>query len=816
MKKLFYFVLILCFFGVINISFGQTGADSLVNLAKKTSINDKNTALRFYLQAMKLLEKDTKNKDAQDKLAIVYFEIGKVYESGKLHENALEYYQKSYKIADNLASLEAIAENFYAAKKYKEALEYYFNAINAQKNAPNLRYEIKLLNQVVHCYEKLNLFDKALATNLTILETTQTANDLKEEELVALNNLGYNYRHIGNYNKAIDVLRKALTLQKTLNKSVNVQIVTLTNLGVVFQNLGNYQNAIEQLLEALMLVKKTKNQLQEAEINNLLSAIYLNSKDFYNAEIYNDLAIDYAEKANQADLLEKVYKTKSDILQAKEEFQAALTYYKRHLSLKDSLLLRQTIEKQRLLQQQFLVEREEKKTLDAIASEELRKAELEQVKAELEQQKLMNEKEVVAQKADAERAKNEQLKQKTAKELAEKELLILKQQNEGRERESEILALEKEKALQDLAIQKQEAEERITQTKIAQLKKDSEIQQLKNLQKDLQAQKQDEENKFLYAILVFVALMTIIILYILYNVRKKNKLLALQKHEIIEKNTELEMTQVELEAQRDALEQKSSELDHAYNNIKSSITYAKRIQTAILPPIINIQKNFSDSFVLFQPRDIVSGDFYWFNKNEDGSSVFAVVDCTGHGVPGAFMSMIGDSLLNQIVIEKEIYSPEIILSELDKGIRQTLQKGDQNAKDGMDLSVVYIDKLQENMYFAGAMNPICYVQNGELIEIKADKRAIGADGSDTFLYTKHHIEIKSKTRVYMYSDGFQDQFGGANDKKFMVKRFRELLFQIHEKPFAEQQEILQNTFKQWIGTKYKQIDDVLVIGFVLG
>jgi serine phosphatase RsbU (regulator of sigma subunit) len=404
-----------------------------------------------------------------------------------------------------------------------------------------------------------------------------------------------------------------------------------------------------------------------------------------------------------------------------------------------------------------------------------------------------------------------QEKQRAEKEIAEKELKILKQQREAEQRERQFLQLEKEKALQALELEKRKAQEQATQRQVAQLQQEKEIQTLKSQRQELAVQKQAQENRLLYAILAFILLLAIISFFILLNIRKKNRQLAQQKAEIELKNAELEQTQEELKSQRDTLELKTSQLDSAYTNIKASITYAKRIQTAILPPLSHIQAYLPESFIFFKPRDIVSGDFYWFSPTSPTTCLIAAVDCTGHGVPGAFMSMIGDSLLNQIVEEKRITSPDLILAELNKGIKTSLRKGEQDAKDGMDMAICWVDKSQQLIEIAGAMNPVCVVQNGELREIKADKVPIGRDNTENFVYTKHTIDCSIPTTVYLYSDGYQDQFGGEHDKKFMVAKFRKLLQEITHKPMEEQKEILAITFDSWKGRK-EQTDDVLVVG----
>jgi serine phosphatase RsbU (regulator of sigma subunit)/tetratricopeptide (TPR) repeat protein len=812
-KVQFFFISLLAFLLTNKLLVAQN-TDSLLRLAREAKTT-KNLplALRNYLQVMKILEKRQEKNPALAKvsLAPLYVEIGQIYEQGKLHENALSYFKKSNALDENANTNELIGNELLNSENNTEALAAYSKALEQYKKENNYLAIIRNLGQIVTCYKKLNNYSKALESSTEMLVLAQKNND-KQQEMTTLNNIGYIYRYLQNYGKALDFLNKTLDLKKSLQVLPQEQAITLVNIGVVSQNMGNYSGAIENLLEALQLMEKQKNMPEICKIQDLMAVVYLNSKDFYNAEVYNDLSVDLAEKLKNPFLLQDVYKTKSDILQAKEDFQNALNFYKKHLNLRDSLELAENIEQQKLLQQQFAVERDEKNTLDALSNEEARKAAMQQLQTEVEKQKLAVEKQMESRRADAEKAKASEEKQKSEKEIAEKELKILKQQREAEQREKQFLALEKERAVQELELEKQKAKEKETQRQVAKLKQDKEIQDLKVEQQSLQAAKQAEETKLLYAVLGFILLFTIVSIFILLNIRKKNSQLAKQKEEIEVKNIELEQTQEELKAQRDTLEIKSQELDLAYTNIKASITYAKRIQTAILPPISQIRAYLPECFVLFKPRDIVSGDFYWFAPLSEYSFVIAAVDCTGHGVPGAFMSMIGDSLLNQIIVEKNIISPDIVLAELHKGIKNSLQKGSQNAKDGMDIAICVIDKATKILEFAAAMNPICVIQNGDLQEIKADKRAIGSDETNDFAFTKHTIDISIPTSIYMYSDGFQDQFGGTENRKFMVRRFRNLLFEIHKNPMSEQEQILHNTIHTWMGNTHKQIDDILVIG----
>ncbi|MCU0448070.1 MAG: SpoIIE family protein phosphatase [Microscillaceae bacterium] len=253
-------------------------------------------------------------------------------------------------------------------------------------------------------------------------------------------------------------------------------------------------------------------------------------------------------------------------------------------------------------------------------------------------------------------------------------------------------------------------------------------------------------------------------------------------------------------------------IEQINRDMTASISYASRIQEAMLPHWERIKMFIPEMFIFFQPRDIVSGDFYWFAE-KDGKLLIAAIDCTGHGVPGAFMSMVGDAHLNQIVNADGITSPEVVLGKLHQRVRQSLKQAETQNRDGMDMALGVIDRYRQTLEYAGAKSPLVYIQNQELFEIKGDRTPVGGEQKEAHrVYTKHTLKIDQPTWVYMFSDGFADQFGGPEFKKFMGKRLRELLFEIHLKPFTEQKAILQQTFEDWKG-KERQTDDVLVVGF---
>lgn len=270
----------------------------------------------------------------------------------------------------------------------------------------------------------------------------------------------------------------------------------------------------------------------------------------------------------------------------------------------------------------------------------------------------------------------------------------------------------------------------------------------------------------------------------------------------------------EVVRQKEEIEKQSEQIAELYEQVKDSILYAKRIQEAILPSREEINSSLQEAMVLFRPKDIVSGDFYWYSEKSD-KIIIAAADCTGHGVPGALMSMIGSSLLNEIVNEKGITKPNEILYALKHGVVKALNKhpsADQT-KDGMDMGLCTIPKKGNKIEFAGANNPLWLVRDGEIIDFKADRQPIGIYGDNMEVpYTNHTVEVQDGDTVYMFSDGYADQFGGPSGKKFKYSQFKKLLVQINKEGMETQREILNTRIEEWMGDQEEQIDDILVVG----
>ncbi|MBI5219033.1 MAG: SpoIIE family protein phosphatase [Bacteroidia bacterium] len=371
-----------------------------------------------------------------------------------------------------------------------------------------------------------------------------------------------------------------------------------------------------------------------------------------------------------------------------------------------------------------------------------------------------------------------------------------------------ILKLEKNKLITDMdaKYQSEKKQKQIERQNSELIIKKAEIKQQSILR-----------NAFVIGFMLMLILAVVI--YRSYIQKKKsNILLAEQKHEIEEKNDELNQQNEEIRTQRDEIELQKHIIEEKNQEVMDSIHYARRIQRAILPNEDILKQNVTDYFILYKPKDIVSGDFYWYAKRGD-HLLLTVADCTGHGVPGAFMSMLGMSFLNEIVARKDITKSSQVLDELrDMVIRSLQQRGiEGEQKDGMDIAFIALNTKTLELQFAGANNPLYIVKTRHdaslqpvLDEIRPDKMPV-AIHTEMMRFTNHEIQLQKGDILFLYSDGYEDQFGGPNGKKFYSKKLNQLLSDNSNKPMDQQKDVLDTTFETWKGD-YEQVDDVLIAG----
>ncbi|MDQ3048243.1 MAG: tetratricopeptide repeat protein [Bacteroidota bacterium] len=339
-------------------------------------------------------------------------------------------------------------------------------------------------------------------------------------------------------------------------------------------------------------------------------------------------------------------------------------------------------------------------------------------------------------------------------------------------------------------------------------------QQIQLLTKEKLLQRSEiSQKKILLNAVMIGGVLLLLLLFMIYNryrlKQKANSKLQDAYNQIELKNETLLGVYNVLEHNRDEIATKNKE-------ITDSIKYAKRLQTAILPSDEYIRETFPDSFVFYQPKDIVSGDFYWFER-WGGKSLFAAVDCTGHGVPGAFMSIVGFNLLNQAVNEHGLNKPNLLLNALNKGITKTLKQTEEDSiiKDGMDISLCSIDRETMKLEYSGAYNPLWIIRDHQLTELTADKHPIGVFwGNELKPFTLKEFDLKKGDRVYLFTDGMADQFGGSKGKKFKYSQMKKLLISLYDYDMEAQKNIIIEEFNTWKGN-LEQVDDILIMGICI-
>ena len=311
------------------------------------------------------------------------------------------------------------------------------------------------------------------------------------------------------------------------------------------------------------------------------------------------------------------------------------------------------------------------------------------------------------------------------------------------------------------------------------------IQQVENLAKEEQLKSEKQRRT---ALLIIVALVLVSLGFVFIQLRKTR-------------------------AQKVVIEGQHQKLNQSHQEITDSINYAKRIQDALMTSTVYMKDVIPESFIFFQPKDVVSGDFYWVYRSPKGQIYFTVADCTGHGVPGAFMSMIGTSLLNEFIIENNLEDTAEILTNMRKQIIKSLKQegADADNKDGMDMALCKYDPKKKTVQFSGAYNPLIHITKNEINHIKGDNQPIGLHTGRKLPFTNYEIKVKKGDMLYIYSDGFADQFGGERGKKYMSGKFKKFLLSISEMKTEQQDKLIKEEFTKWLG-KNEQIDDVCVMG----
>ena len=573
------------------------------------------------------------------------------------------------------------------------------------------------------------------------------------------NGLGSIYNYQGNYEKAMESYFTSLEIREDLDDKAGMAS-SYNNIGNVYDSQGNHEKALEYHLRSLEIEKELGDQMGISLSYTNVGYSYFYQNNYEKALEYHLKALRISEVLQDQLGIATNYVNIGDIHVKQGNYEKALEAYPKAIEIAKKIGYKEVLSNSftglggvYVEQKQWVLAREYLKKGLEVGQEIGLLASIRDAskKLSLVEEKLGNHQAAYQYhllfKEMADSLRNDELTQKVTRLEAEYEF--------QQEKDSIQFANQAKQSL---------------------------------LEKDI-------ENRQNIQIATFIglglALALVIVLVFFFRNQKQNN------QKLNQANEEIKTTLDIVEYQRD--------------EILSSIQYAQRIQASILPRTEYFQQLLPEYFIFFKPRDVVSGDFYWLSRSSN-NIILAAIDCTGHGVPGAFMSMVGNDLLNSIVKDKHIAQANEILTQLHKDVRQALQQKETNTNDGMDMALVNIDLNNQRLQFAGAQNPLIYIQNKELHQLKGDIMSIGGVQQERDrIFTLHEVDISTPTTFYLFSDGYQDQFGGKKGKKFMTKRFRELLFEIYEKPMEEQKSILEKTLKNWMGEE-EQVDDILVMG----
>jgi len=747
--------------------------------------------------------------------------IGTYYEEIRNdYDTALYFYKNAVVVYDEMQnniglgnSYFSIALNYSNRKDYATAIEYYLKSYEAFKNSDDKLQEMAVVSQIATIYYHLSEFDLSIKFDSSGIMLSREIG-AKDEEANFLNSMAAVYKRKGNLDKALEIFHESLELSKEIDNKA-VIAYTSNNMANVYADYGDYPKALEHYLLTLKSCEELEKISCMAASYNNIAILYYTQKDYANTVVYLFKSLDAYQQVEDEDGIANTTNNIAELYMEQDSLEKSLEFYNKSFPIIQKLQNRYLLyynysgkaavnDKMKNFQE---AEKLHFKGLST-AKEINARYEIAHAYKGISNHYLIMEKYKLAQLyADSALVLGEEfgvpeiikdaaniLHQAHANmhnyRLAYKYHLLYTQMNDS------ILSDNNTKKVTQLQMQYQHDKD-LKEREIEQAKKD--------LVKEKELSKQKNLRNTFFAAFAFVLILVFVILKNYKEKQKANELLSKQKAEIEEKNEELNQLNHEISRQKD-------ELEKNHKKITDSIKYAEKIQTALLPSQQTLKQLLPNHFVLYKPRDIVSGDFYWVRQVEH-IILIAVADCTGHGVPGAMMSMLGISFLNDISRRKEVNKPSLILSELRNQVKTSLkQTGKRDeARDGMDMAFCEINTETNILQYAGANNSLLLFRNNEMFEYKADRQPVSIYFKEKE-FTDHQIQLQKGDRIYMFSDGFMDQISMDERKKFSSHGLKTTLEEVHQKPMQEQKQILENVINDWMGEVSNQVDDILIMG----
>ncbi len=786
-----------------NYAFGE--AESVNKLA---DINRKeenfSESVRYSLWAVRAYERIGDQPNRVQK----YLEIGYLYYGLGAYTKAIDYFLTYQKAREKLIGktdlptevIEAVSRCYVHLHEYNEAQRYYnilLKRYQATADTPALVETYQTLAFIAK--EKLN-YQTAVGYTEALLTIYLQQEDVAEMAHT-YNNLGFLYKRLGNLKGALEYFSKAVDLSQSplLSLSENSQVSLFTNLGIAYTNLSLFTRAREYYLRALKIRERQKNPVGEANIHNHLASNYFVGGK--NAQALKSVitAIEIGVTNDAGEVLATSYQILSKIYEADNNLNKAQLYAEKYNEIKDRLENMEVAKFEKMLDQQLAIEKREDEIKAQLVEQERKALEVERKVNELELLKRDQELQTIA-------LQNQQLE----KDKATQALTLARQQLQAEKRNQKLKDLERQKQVQDLQLRQQSLEKQQQERAIALLEADKKL-------KDQKLKEEATLRKYGYGIIGLFLLIMAITAYSFAQKQKDNRKLHKQQEEIQEKNEQLLLGEKELRANmnqlqltQEVLAEQKQQLEMEHRKTQESIHYAQRIQFSILPTDEQRASIVPESFVIYRPKDIVSGDFYWISQSEE-KKITSVVDCTGHGVPGSLVSLIGNNLLNEAINEHQLFNPAEILDYLDVKVRAKLKQDEGTNRDGMDLGLCVLEEVDDafQLTYGGAKNTLFVVTMGELITLKGDRKSIGGLKKD-FSFTQQQITLQKGDTIYLTTDGFIDQANHQRER-FGSRRLRELIGEVHTLPMNEQYQRFEVALDEHQGTT-EQRDDINLIG----
>jgi serine phosphatase RsbU (regulator of sigma subunit) len=684
--------------------------------------------------------------------------------------------------------------SLYLQSKNSDSALYYLNiAYNRSLSYSDRSFECKCYGNLGEYYRSFSEYEKAVDYFYKALKCNEQNPQIDHEtEFTAFMGIGSINYSSSKFNNAIEYFEKALSsaYAKTMAGENELSILN-NNLGACYYTIGNEANDTALKNKGISYFKKvleqnirSGNKSSMGRLYGNLGSVYANDGRFEEAKPYFEKAIELAVETNNKQSEAKNLYSLAELVGKMNDSLGAEQYYSRAINVAHAGKLKEILV---LIYGNLNVFYKERKNY-VLAHEYLQKY-VTQKDSLLNEQ---NQNKIATLKTQYDTEKKDQQIQLLAKDKLLKELFIDKQ-------EGELLKQRSEAEQQSYKIKILNDEKRLSQVLLTneKLEKEKKLREneLLTQQNDL-SRKTLEQQKLiigLIAIGLVITLVAIVLVFRQYRQKQKaNEIITRQKHEV--------------EKQKEIIEEKQKE-------ITDSIHYAKRIQRILLASDAFLNKYLPSHFILYKPKDIVSGDFYWAARTEDGRILLATADCTGHGVPGAFMSLLGVNFLNDIINDKRITQPNRILDQLRRDIIYALnpEGTETEAKDGMDAVLCSFDFSKMEMQFAAANNAVWVIREGDLLEFQPDKMPVGKYFEDERDFKLQSVALKKDDIIYTFTDGYADQFGGPKSKKFKPKTLQKLLLSICNLPMSEQRKRLETAMDEWKGGN-EQIDDILIIG----